>query len=92
MFLSFSAVLGVVKYLDNYSETYATCAQKWQTEANRANLHTSTREAFLEKLNQDIMSLNGEPCPKLRGAHKKSLETLVADRPASGLRGLTTPN
>jgi len=66
-----------VKSLDNYSQTYLACAQKWQEKIEGAQGQSSYAALLMQQVRENRMDLNGKPCPALTKVHQTELQARI---------------
>ena len=67
--------MSATRYLDDYTDHYEDCAQKWQNSAEMAKSSPALASRLLDMLEKGEMTTAGKNCPALRREHAQALKT-----------------
>lgn len=73
LFIFFAATIGSAKYLEDYSQKYVACADKWETSIGLAKDQPILAARLLEIEANGEMTVNGDYCPMLRLDHSDAV-------------------
>jgi len=78
VFLFFVATLSSVKFLESYTSQYQQCAAGWALEVDKLQSRPQLRASLIMKLDQGLLSVDGEDCPDLLPAHRQKIRAKIA--------------